>query len=489
MKKILYTLFSLLIPFFSNAQVLLEAKAVDSFQVANSDNFYYKTIKLRDNKICILRHFGSETYVPYLDINLYNQLDVSVYTVDGIRTSHHIYPLTNGGIISDMIQTNNGELLLGGEIGNNIVFVRLDSTGNYIATKSYPNNDSITIYKFYPTHDNHVLVSMYKFTTDDTAQHICYSDYNDILTMNNIRKTYLAKIDFVGNVIWNKHIATDKTYDYGSFTNTRKIEVDILNDPNHSFNIIKHSVVSSDAKHKIEYLHFDKDGNLLLQKTLVDNLEKDKADWLNFSLYLYGYFIGNNNYQVIKKDVNANNLYTFYRFDKTGELLDSMMQPYDVVNSTYLAPIEVSLFEDIEFKSTTINNQHYYLNRLSIRNNDNKSFYLTKTDEDLKYFWEQYFVDSIANKHAIYNTRKPIFITKVDDSTLLVINQMYNPLDSNPYNTNYIKFYKISLATNQIYYTTYIDANNNGIKDGNDTIFNQALVEISDGEHLLIHIH
>jgi uncharacterized repeat protein (TIGR01451 family) len=74
-----------------------------------------------------------------------------------------------------------------------------------------------------------------------------------------------------------------------------------------------------------------------------------------------------------------------------------------------------------------------------------------------------------------------IYFTSIDDTTLLFINYADLSSSMNDDSTFYIKFYKISLTANQIYYTTYIDRNNNAIFDSNDTTFSTALIEISDG--------
>ncbi len=474
MKRTIHILLFLFIPLFSKAQILENIYTADTTNLINYPSNDFKSLLLSNNKICVITHFANPIQINYNQYKYrYDSLNVSIYTTEGVKVAQHLYPLVGSGYIEDMVQLKSGEILLGGEIDTNLVFIRLDSLGNYLSSKSYPNTDSTFIKNLTATYDNHVLVSyertLYDTTIFVTGKACIWGYYKDFYK----KISYLAKIDSLGNVIWNKQLSEDKMYYYISLD--PKLKIDILNNPDNSFNVLKTTVNSWGSNPKVDLLHFDKNGNIIEHKTLVEIFNIEDYFYCTYTLVEdYCATINENYYTVIKKSLDTSSLtyYTYYYFDKTGILIDSSIKMYNYnIYPDYASPIRLNRNDNFYFKSTAVNKSIYWLFSYGIFPTNEHTFILMKTDEDALYNWEHEFDDGTS-----ISIRKG-GIMSLNDSTLLVVNLIYD-LSAG---IEHLKFYKISLAANQIYYSAYIDVNNNGIKDGNDTLFNQALVEISDG--------
>ncbi|MEZ5026282.1 MAG: T9SS type A sorting domain-containing protein [Chitinophagales bacterium] len=479
MKRTIHILLFLFIPLFSKAQILENIYTADTTNLINYPSNDFKSLLLSNNKICVITHFANPIEINQIETNnnqnkyRYDSLNVSIYTTEGVKVAQHLYPLVGSGYIEDMVQLKSGEILLGGEIDTNLVFIRLDSLGNYLSSKNYPNTDSTFIKNLTATYDNHVLVSydrtLYDTTIFVTGKACIWGYYKDFYK----KISYLAKIDSLGNVIWNKQLSEDKMYNYLIYD--PKLKIDILNNPDNSFNVLKTTVNSWGSNPKVDLLHFDKNGNIIEHKTLVEIFNIEDYFYCTYTLVEdYCATINENYYSVIKKSLDTSSLtyYTYYYFDKTGILIDSSIKMYNYnIYPEYASPIHLNRNDNFFFKSNAVNKSIYWLFSYGIFPTNGHTFILMKTDEDALYNWEHEFDDGTS-----ISIRKG-GIMSLNDSTLLVVNLIYD-LSAG---IEHLKFYKISLAANQIYYSAYIDVNNNGIKDGNDTLFNQGLVEISDG--------
>ncbi|MCB0507023.1 MAG: T9SS type A sorting domain-containing protein [Bacteroidetes bacterium] len=479
MKRTIHILLFLFIPLFSKAQILENIYTADTTNLINYPSNDFKSLLLSNNKICVITHFANPIEINQIETNnnqnkyRYDSLNVSIYTTEGVKVAQHLYPLVGSGYIEDMVQLKSGEILLGGEIDTNLVFIRLDSLGNYLSSKNYPNTASTFIKNLTATYDNHVLVSydrtLYDTTIFVTGKACIWGYYKDFYK----KISYLAKIDSLGNVIWNKQLSEDKMYNYLIYD--PKLKIDILNNPDNSFNVLKTTVNSWGSNPKVDLLHFDKNGNIIEHKTLVEIFNIEDYFYCTYTLVEdYCATINENYYSVIKKSLDTSSLtyYTYYYFDKTGILIDSSIKMYNYnIYPEYASPIHLNRNDNFFFKSNAVNKSIYWLFSYGIFPTNGHTFILMKTDEDALYNWEHEFDDGTS-----ISIRKG-GIMSLNDSTLLVVNLIYD-LSAG---IEHLKFYKISLAANQIYYSAYIDVNNNGIKDGNDTLFNQGLVEISDG--------
>ena len=464
MKKVLLvTLF--LLPIFLKAQFLENKTLVDSFHqnIGAENTSYIRSMKLMDNSICVLMHFGN--FIQYKNQFRYDSVALHFYTIDGSKITTKKYALENYGYIEDFIQLPSGDILLAGEVDTSIAFILLNQDGNYISTHTYSNVDSTNeIDNLYITNDNHVIMSSNRKIIE--SQELCgvfpyFSFPMDLFEM----QTYLTKIDFSGNTIWHKQIATDKRNGDISNYSINNALLDILNNADHSFNIIKTKKDDFNGDYKLELLHIDKDGNLLNNTLLAENFTENNCmsifDNVSYKATSDGYF-------VFRKNIE-NNQFTRYHFNKAGILQDSAFQLNNTIGILPINPVELLQFNKEVFKSTFIHDFQYLEIATIMTSNQ---IQLTKLDSKYNIHWSETIYDSSCTQ--IGN----IGITSINDSTLLLISMVKDTSDQQE-DISRLIFYTISLNANVIYYSTYIDKNNNAQFDATDTIFNAARIEIS----------
>lgn len=477
MKKAIFLLLFLL-PMLSKSQILIDMKVADTIKDIYNDMSPQstKSLKLRNNTILILRNFANIRHNNYNQVQ-YDSLQFSIFNTDGLKLINRTFSLPNGGHIVDAIQSNSGDILLAGEIDTNTVFIKLDSIGNLISMRMYSNPDTpLIIHKLTATNDNHFIVTSSKSIVEATDG--CNLFYFSIPIYKLNQLIFLSKIDVDGNLIWQKQISDNRINSvYGLIYNFNFPEIDILNETDNSFNVIKTTKTNYDDDLQIEYLHIDKDGNNIENKIIGQNFTDQNCNYYyNLSLENVAFRILSDGYLVVRKNENINGpKYTNYHLNKSGILIDSIEYSRNIYDISYFDITQLIEFKDYFFKYTTLQNNEY----IGFSYTGNVNLYSIDSAYTIK--WQVSFADSTVQQ------MNNIYFTSIDDTTLLFINNVDLSNSMNDDSTYYLKFYKISMTANQIYYTTFIDRNNNTIYDSNDTAFSAALIEISDGTQTQTH--
>ena len=132
-----------------NAQVIVWEKAVDSVSTNNlSTNNYYGQFSnqiiakriCNDNILLLQQFIVDSTSFAYNQVR-YDSLKIDKYTINGQRKWTKKYPLTNGGVVKDFIETPDKHILLLIDLGINNSVVKLDSNGNIVNIKNFLNTD------------------------------------------------------------------------------------------------------------------------------------------------------------------------------------------------------------------------------------------------------------------------------------------------------------------------------------------------------------
>lgn len=102
-------------------------------------------------------------------------------------------------------------------------------------------------------------------------------------------------------------------------------------------------------------------------------------------------------------------------------------------------------------------------------------YQITKGNNDLDVLWNEHI--EIPNQ-LVYDV---VLNTEFDDTTILCISITKGTAIADTIMD--IQFIKISLTGNQLYYSSYVDRNNNGTKDATDTLFADGLIEVSNNNN------
>ena len=159
-----------------NAQVIVWEKAVDSVSTNNlSTNNYYGQFsnqvvakRINSDNILLLQQFiVDSTSFAYNQVR-YDSLKIDKFTINGQRKWTKKYPLSNGGVVKDFIETADKHILLLIDLGINNSVVKLDSNGNIVNIKNFLNTDSLLrLTKIVDAKDGNFLIlskrSIYEF--------------------------------------------------------------------------------------------------------------------------------------------------------------------------------------------------------------------------------------------------------------------------------------------------------------------------------------
>lgn len=473
MKKLILALF-ILAPLFSNAQLFTWNKVADTTnnRFPNYYHYYYllNTITKRttDNHIIYVQNINlSSNSLGQLK---YDSIIISKYTLDGNRIWQKKYPLLSGGSINDFIETTDNSYLLVGEIGIYNSIVKLDKNGEFVFIRNYLNTDSLlSIKKIVATQDGNYLLTSYK----EVVENGCYMWYEEDI----IQQSFITKINPNGNILWHNFLSENKfrksTNLYINPFNSYVIQFDFLEDAEQSFNILFFTKENfNEPPLKLNLYHFDKNGNKLdsvvLKEYPVYNIPFGCStdyipDYINTT---------DNGYSIITQVYQNNKpIFIKYYFNKSGILLDST-----IINTLINQPLGGNLFN---FNTTTNfgaftklnDNIHFLFNGPNVN-----SFTYIKCDSN---FIGDYFERTEIKDESIF-LGSCAHLSPIDDSTLLFISEVSkNNIQEDT--IMYLKFYRISLNSNRITYSIYIDKNNNGVKDVTDTSFSNCLIEFNDG--------
>ncbi|MFN8294883.1 MAG: T9SS type A sorting domain-containing protein [Chitinophagales bacterium] len=471
MKRLILTLLSLA-PLFSNAQLFTWNKVADT--INNTNAYYYYGYNLKNT----ITKKTTDNHIIYLkNINLsfnslgqikFDSIIISKYTLDGNRIWLKKYPLLSGGNINDFIETTDNGFLLVGEIGIYNSIVKLDEDGEFVFIRNYLNTDSLlTIKKIVATHDGNYLLTSYK----EVVENGCYWFYEADIR----EQSFITKINPNGNILWHNFLSENKfrkgTYFYQNHFNISAIQFDFLEDTEQTFNVLSFTKENyNDPPLKLNLFHYDKNGNrldsvVLKEYPVYNDWFVCTADYINdfINITNEGYTIAGQSYQdtipIFKK----------YYFNKSGILVDSIIRnirPYQFIGDNLF-----SYPSSIQTISAELNNNIFLLLSGSFVN----SFTYIKCDSD----FVAGFNESIELKDNSIFYGTCAFLSPIDDSTLLFISEVSK--NSVTDTIMYLKFYHISLNSNRITYSIYIDKNNNGVRDATDTTFSNCLIEFNDG--------
>jgi uncharacterized repeat protein (TIGR01451 family) len=469
MKKNIYALAFLFNTFFfsANAQVFTWNKTVDTI-TSFSENIYGIFTKVKETADKHIIYVQNKHQISNQFGNLkYDSVIISKYTFDGNIVWEKKYPLTSGGSINDFIETPDKGFLLIGEIGLNNSVVKLDSNGNVVFIRNYLNTDSLMkLNQIVATNDGNYIVTSSKEILED----VCL--WPTVYSVKH--STFITKINSFGNIVWQKFINESKfrigsiNYPFTSSSNNLGLKFDFYDTVNNDFNVLFYSKQNYTLPPMyLNLMHLDKDGNKL-DSTIIEELPVTSNGWYcetdgpNLIIKPTA-----NGYTYFKKQIDTS-LLTEYHYNKQGQLTDSINRIWSNQYPYALYSIESDYFSI----SREFNDNVHFITRFINTFPDNGFRILISDTDFINFKVNVLFPDSIANgTHRI--------LTKINDSTLLFVSEVsYNiPSDSGIY----LKFFRISLNTNQINYAIYIDRNNNGSIDATDTAFSDCFIELNDG--------
>lgn len=250
----------------------------------------------------------------------------------------------NDGVFNTIAQNNLNELVIATSIystphSSEIVLAGMDSIGNMLWSKKYSGEVKNKVFKVIPTTDNGYLVigstkdvanveTPYYFKIDNSGNYIwgkklrlgvdtiglLYScielpGEGYLLAGQSMHKALAIKIDYNGNVIWNKNMFTY----YGKFFGVAK-----LSDGNYIF-----SGSNADSSQtyiaKLLLVKFDANGNVLWQQNLLPNTPGPNYDSYVWSVkaptpneFVFSAYVSNPIPATLigKSDLNGNILWT-----------------------------------------------------------------------------------------------------------------------------------------------------------------------------------
>ncbi len=460
----------------SYAQIVQNGNLVDSFtnERTASDNYALNDIKYKKishDAVLIVRNFQfHQDSLNTLHGGYFDSVSISKFSINGDKIWEKKHPLTDGGRINDFLENREHELLLVGDIGTENVFIKLDSSGNILQTKAYPNPDSMMSFKTI-TDDKQGNYIIYSNKTKYIGSVYCYYFmYSSLTEYHN----FLTKIDLNGDTVWSTLINVKKLYHYwfssSSFIyNIPIIEVIDSNTINYldNFTDINGSWIS------IKLLQLNNDGTIINEKPLIDNLENTACYSSGFSTVKssqgYHLFVDESTH-----DTGDKNYLLQYRFSKDGLLQDTIRQIHPGLltdsNETYFINYYTSEYNNI-FTDVELGENHY--SNIAFNGSDPIYQYnLLKSDKDYNLKWAHFYKDNNIRSYEMP------FITSINDSTLLLASIVYkNDLSDS---VAYLKFYTVSTKANQLIYDVYIDRNDNGLHDDADSVFTDGVIVLND---------
>lgn len=457
----------------AKAQLLTWNKTVDSTKnEAGYLSYIYSIVKkTNSNHIVYL-----QSTQPTSDTlgNSYNSLYISKQTVDGNTVWKKTHILDAVVTINDFVETTDKGFLLIGEMIENNIITKLDSNGNIVFTINYPNPDNLMKFdKIVAANDGNYILTSYQQNHESSCIYLPV-DYSKV-------QTYISKINPAGNMIWQQLLSENSVrkldynlYNYQLTDNISAIDFDFYDNTNQTFNALYYSKeYFDDGELKLMLMHFDNNGNKLDSAVLnTQNVISNNGSW--FCSY-------DRTDLRVKKTQNG---YTLYKlpddsdsftgikkifFNKQGQSLDTTIREITDINLLGIYQYAVYNYINVEL----MNDIHYTSVRpLSIDFISNSYDYF-RTDTDFVLYG---YENSTLTDSSIF-TGSSKFITALNDTTLLLVAETnkYSAYDT----VMYLKFYRISLNSNKIYYSIYIDRNNNSYKDNSDTTFYDCLIEFN----------
>ena len=403
----------------------------------------------------------------------YDSVNISKYTLDGNIVWKKKYLLNLGGSINDFIETPDKGFLLIGEIGLNNSVVKLDSNGNYVFIRNYLNTDSLMkLNQIAATNDGNYIIASHK----EILENSCLFFNIDYVNQQN----FITKINSSGNIIWQKTISTNLVRRGRNFYQTENIsdiKFDFYDNANQNFNILYYTKTSyNEGNLSFNLLQFDKNGNKLDSSILSEQIVYDNTWYCINDLSNIRIKITQNGYTLYEAQQD-DSIYkikkTFY--NKLGIISDTTFREiYDrnlLFNYEYVNWVQLFMTQTL-----ALQNKIHYVFTGGISNQNNKfSYFISDTD----YVASIYDGTNLIDDSIIIGTSK--FLTVLNDTTLLLVSEVFNNTDT----TATIKYYRISLKSNKISYSIYIDKNNNGSKDITDTAFSDCLIEFNDGNTII----
>jgi len=465
---------ALLFSLYSSAQVFTWNKVVDSTNQRNnlSNNINSITKKTTDNYIVYLQN-SIESYNSLGQIK-YDSIIISKYTLDGNVVWQKKYPLQNGGRINDFTETVGHGLLLVGEIGIYNSIVKLDVNGNFEFAKNYINTDSLlSIKKIVATNDGNYMLASYK----DIIINSCFMFYQ----ISVKEQSFITKISPDGNIIWHQFFSENefrKGTENGPYTqsNISGIRFDFLKDSEQTFNILYHTKVNFDSTEtNLHLLHLDKNGNRI-DSVLLKKYHIYTNPWVCFADNSNDYLkITTNGYTLYQPTSDSSTtLLKKYYYDKLGNIIDST-----IIDKPSIYFTGNNLLYNTNNYTYTIQDDALQLVSLIISGgilNNRAAFSYLKCDTD---FIADLNVIDLNDETIFVGTCN--FLHSINDSTLLFISNTKKSIQDS---LTYLKFYHISLNSNHIEYSIYIDRNNNGILDNLDTSYTKCLIELDNGSSI-----
>ncbi len=461
---------------YSHSQIVEKGILVDSFinELITSNNSTTNDIKYKkisNNALIIVRNFKFRQINSNMHNNvLFDSVSISKYTLSGQKRWEKRYLLPDGGRINDFIESADHELLLVGDIGTNNVFVKLDSSGNIVLTKSYPNQDSLMSLKtIIDDKQGHFLVYSNKIKNIGQVNCPLLS-----FTLLNSKKDYLTQITSNGDVNWSKLI-NDRTVSNYYLVNP----IIEINPNNNNINYVDYFTDQRiPERTKIKYLQFDVNGTQIKEKALVDSIINDSCRE-HLSIFVstsrgYSIFVDHLHFQ--NEGYGLSNVLQ-HQYTKDGIFLDTLRpisKPFNTDNSYPMFLTSINNVDNfnrfIDVESADNRYANLMINPFS-RPNLN-IYILFKSDKDFNIKWNALLEDNQINDYEMP------FITSINDTTLLLASIIFKTGFSE--SIAYLKFYTISTKANQLVYDIYIDRNENGRHDAEDSVFSDGVILLND---------
>ena len=342
----------------------------------------------------------------------YDSLKIDKFTINGQRKWTKKYPLSNGGVVKDFIETADKHILLLIDLGINNSVVKLDSNGNIVNIKNFLNTDSLLrLTKIVDAKDGNFLIlskrNIYEF--DDN----CWYWWFYGTKAYNV-KTYLTKINSSLNIVWNKQLTDNyiHTYDFGYSYQTFDLyptTIDVLDDNNHSINIIHQVKDGYDLVNQLKLERYSSNGDKEFEKLLLDSLTSAEACnvSLNFTIQRWKdkYICDASEY------VNNQNYIEKIKFNLEGDTVErqTLNDNYSFVMSSF------STFPYYYGKPFTKAGDDIYSVNTSYMTGNSHNYLISKGNNDLEALWYENIEKPNQN---IYDV---ILNTEFDDTSILCI--------------------------------------------------------------------
>ena len=462
----------------AKAQFISSSKIVDSISSVYYYPNYYEFVsakRISNNEILLLSYTLKPSTIssqPEID-----SIKIDKYALNGqLKWSKKIAYI---GYVCDYIESANNDIILLITDDINLdefnTIVELDSNGNFINSKSLIYSDNlIKPKKIVDAKDGSYLIlsKLEVFEAEDYCWSLFFPSYTNSYNV----QTYLTKINADLDVVWNTQLTNNymhlNLYDYSyAQIDYYPTIIDVLDDNDHTINIVHQVKQGYDMENQLKLENYNSlNGAMEFEKILLDSLHtaEKNCDFnqsfmdFNFSIQKWeNKYVSINSYHE-----NGQNITRRINFNLQGDTIENtILNQYDFINPFTTNPYYYN-------KNFAQAGENLYAATNFFNSNESTTLSLYKGNKNLEVLW----TENMDNQNHFNNGI--LLNTELTDTSIVCVQVIKDNTDND--SVLDIQFIEISLTGNQLFYTLYIDRNNNGTNDINDTLCHDGLIEITN---------